>query len=513
MFRSILLTGVCLVASPALAQHHDSRAVPGTQPILDGYGNGGWSITTDVPEAQAYFSNAMELAHAFAHQKAIDAARRAVKLDPTCAMCLWADAYTSGPTINYTVDAERTEENRLKTARAKELAAANGTDLERDLIAALEHRDYDGGGRAEGDRRFADAMRSLAVKYPKVEQVQTLTAAAIMNGPVDGDEEDGFEAMVAPAVPYLEWALALDPDSTGAIHYYIHATEIVGEPEKSVPAAEKLAALAPNASHLVHMPSHVFYWVGRYQDAADVNLAAVNIGISEAEALGMNPNEGVWDLPYHVHNVVFGLGGALMADDVKTALELGMPLVQNSRDAKEASFHRQTVAGAGYFAVARYSPLEETMALEAPKLPFLKALYHYARGEALAREGRLDDVKAELAKMPAEGIGERKREDFSLLANQTLDIAWRVLSGRVAMMEGRNEDAYALFLEAAEIQEGEPYKFLADPPLWWFPVRRETAAAKLAMGDLEGAQKEIERALEVRPLDPVAMAMGGKVAD
>ena len=510
MMRSILLAGACLAASPAFAQHHD-QAMDGPQPLLEGYGNGGWTITTDVPEAQAYFSNAMELAHAFAHQKAIDAARRAVELDPNCAMCLWADAYTSGPTINYTVDAERTEENRLKVARAKELAAASGTELERDLITALEHRDYDGGGRAEGDKRFAQAMQHLAVKYPKVEPVMTLTAAAIMNGPVGEDET--FSGLVAPAVPYLEWALVLDPDSTGAIHYYVHATEIVGEPEKSVAAAEKLPILAPRASHLVHMPSHVFYWVGRYQDAADVNLAAVNIGISEAEALGLDPNEGVWGLPYHVHNVVFGLGGALMADDAKTSLELGMPLVEHSRDAEEASFHRQTVAGAGYFAVARYSPLEETMAMEAPKLPFLKALYHYARGEALARAGDLDGVKAELAEMPADGIGERSRQDFSLLANQTLDIAYRVLSGRVAMMEGRNEEAYDLFLEAAEIQEGEPYKFLADPPLWWFPVRRETAAAKLAMGDVEGAQAEIARALEVRPLDPVAMAMSGNVAD
>ncbi|MBW0145203.1 hypothetical protein [Sphingomicrobium clamense] len=510
MLRSALLAGACLMATPALAQHHAS-SMDGPQPLLDGYGNGGWEITTDVPEAQAYFSNAMELGHAFAHQKAIDAARRAVELDPNCAMCLWADALLSGPTINYTVDAERTEENRLKTARAKDLAAANGTELERDLIAALEHRDYDGGGRSEGDLRYANAMRHLAVKHPRVEKVQTLTAAAIMNEPMSGDLD--FSALGKAVLPYLEWAMVLDPDSTGAIHYYVHATEVAGIPEASIDVAEKLPVLAPKASHLVHMPSHVFYWVGRYQDAADVNLAAVNIGISEAEALGMNPNEGVWDLPYHVHNVVFGLGGALMADDAKTALELGLPLIEHSRDAEEAGFYLQTVAGAGYFAASRYLPLDETMALEAPKLPFLKALYHYARGEALARAGDLAGVKAELAEMPPEGVGERKREDFSLLANQTLDIAYRVLSGRIAMMEGRNEDAYDLFLEAAEIQEGEPYKFLADPPLWWFPVRRETAAAKLAMGDIEGAEQEIERALDVRPLDPVAMAMSGNVAD
>jgi hypothetical protein len=45
------------------------------------------------------------------------------------------------------------------------------------------------------------------------------------------------------------------------------------EPEKAVAAAELLMELAPDASHLVHMPAHIFVRVGRWADAAEANNA------------------------------------------------------------------------------------------------------------------------------------------------------------------------------------------------------------------------------------------------
>src|SRR4051812_35104615 len=63
-----------------------------TTAIMNGYGTGGFPITTRVPAAQAFLDNGMQLAHAFAHKAAIGAMAEAVRLDPTCAMCLWGQA-------------------------------------------------------------------------------------------------------------------------------------------------------------------------------------------------------------------------------------------------------------------------------------------------------------------------------------------------------------------------------------------------------------------------------------
>lgn len=69
--------------------------------LLEGYGTSGFP--TSVSEAQAYFTNSMELAHAFARSEAISALREAGRLDPSCAACIWGEAWASGPTINYPI--------------------------------------------------------------------------------------------------------------------------------------------------------------------------------------------------------------------------------------------------------------------------------------------------------------------------------------------------------------------------------------------------------------------------
>jgi hypothetical protein len=89
---------ICAIATPA-DEGGDAHA------ILTGYGTGGFKVRTASPEAQAYFDNGMQLAHAFAHQPATEAFREAERLDPTCAMCVWGEAWSLGPTLNYQIDA------------------------------------------------------------------------------------------------------------------------------------------------------------------------------------------------------------------------------------------------------------------------------------------------------------------------------------------------------------------------------------------------------------------------
>ena len=91
------LTHICGVATPA----PDAKPA---QAILTGYGSGGFAVRTSLPAAQAYFDNGMQLAHAFAHKPATQAFKEAVKLDPNCAMCVWGEAWSRGPTINYPID-------------------------------------------------------------------------------------------------------------------------------------------------------------------------------------------------------------------------------------------------------------------------------------------------------------------------------------------------------------------------------------------------------------------------
>jgi tetratricopeptide (TPR) repeat protein len=502
------------IASPAAAQsdmhqgHAMSEATPKRPVLLDGYGSGGFPITTGNRQSQAFFDNGMQLAHAFAHKPAVEAMKEAVRLDPKCAMCLWGEAWADGPTINYGKTEDEVAKLAELTDKAADLAKTNGSDRERALIHALQLRYKDGGGGKDGDLHFAKAMAALASKYPTDNEIAVIAADAWLMTHAETAEDYRLNAELA--IPLLDGVLKRDPNYTPAIHFYIHATEDAKVPGLAEPHADRLAALAPKASHLVHMPSHTYYWVGRYEDAAKANMRAVEIGIENAKNLGLPAPEGVWGLPYHAHNVTFGLGGALQAGDSDIALRLGRPLVNMSQASDSAGAYRQMITANGYYAMALFADAKEVLALPQPKLPFLVAAWHYARGEAFARQGDAEAVLREAAAI--RGItGKLKKDDGSLQAQTMTYIARNVLVGRAAMMAHKPSEAALAFAQAAEMEESDDFSSVSDPPAWYYPIRRDLAVALLEQGDTEGARREAEAALRFRKKDPGTLALLGKL--
>lgn len=498
-------------------QHAGSGiAEPKQTVLLSGYGGGGFTISTNVPEAQAFFSNGMELGAAFAHSAAIDAMKESVRLDPNCAMCLWGEAYTSGPTLNYGSDKNERKPLLALARKASKMARDHGTPRERDLTRALIQR-YKGGDVHKRDKAFHRTMEILAARYSENDTVQVLTADASL---VAANEDDEWKPAAVRAMELLEPVLARSPESTPAIHFYIHSSEIAGQSAKAEPFADQLADLAPRASHLVHMPSHTWYWLGRYQEAADTNLRAVRIDEDNAAMMGHDGEHGVFKLPYHAHNVIFGLGGAMMAEDSRTALTLARPLVASTQEREEGSPIMQLLSAAGYFALARFDDPASTLALSEPKLPYLKVAWHYARGEAYAFQKNKAGLAEEIAAMPKatlEVTKDASDDEKSPAPDQMIGITREVLTGRLAMLDGRHADAATAFRNAAEIEETEDFSVFKDPPAFWYPVRRDLAAALFAQGDMDGGKAEAESALKLRPKDPVTLALlsdfGGSAED
>ncbi len=492
--------------------HPDIHApAPAVQPdeappkLLDGYGNGGFPVTTDVAEAQAYFINGMVLASAFAHKASIAAMKESTRLDPDCAMCLWGLAYTSGPTLNYGKDAEERVELLTMARKADKLAHRHGTERERALTHALLSR-FRPGDTKRRDRDYANATAGLAGRYPDDDMINVLAADATL---IAASKEEELKPAGLKAMTFLEPVLARSPESTPAIHFYIHASEVGGRSADAEPYADRLTALAPAASHLIHMPSHTWYWVGRYQDAADANMRAVRIDQANAARLGHAEHGGAFELPYHAHNVIFGLGGAMMAGDSRGALMLARPLIENAQDKEKASPFMQLYSAAGYFAVARFDDPLAVLALKEPKLPYLKAAWHYARGEAFAYQRDVDAIRAERDAIPAQLV-EGEISDDNRAPEQLLGITRAVLKGRIAALESRWADAADAYRDGAAIEETPDFQLFSDPPAFWYPVRRDLAATLLASGDKSGALREAEATLKLRPKDPSTLAIIAK---
>ena len=486
------------------AQHTD-MVLPRIPQLLTGYGQGGFALSRAAPAAQAFFANGLELHAAFAHQAAVAAMDEAARLDPACAMCRWGQALTGGPTINYGKDQTARKALLVHAIAARDGAVKVGTPKERALTTALVTRYAPAKTGAAQDRAYAAAMQQVAAQFPLDDQIAVLAADALMVAAFAVDA--GYDpAPLAASLKLLETVLARAPEYTPAIHFYIHATEVAGTPALAVPFAGQLQRLAPRASHLVHMPSHTWYWVGRYQAAADANRQAVAIDLANAERLGLAPPQGVWGLRYHAHNVIFGLGGALMAGDARTALDLARPLVEMAAQRTQPEPATELLAASGYFALARFDPAT-VMALPQPKLAYLKAAWHYARAESLVWMGDLAGARREREAIPiavAAGQPADWPSDGTTAAEQMLGITRAVIDGRIAMAERRWADAAAAFRKGAAFEETKEFAYFSDPPAFWYPVRRDLAAALLAGGDAAGAQREAEASLKLRVRDPAA---------
>ena len=472
-------------------------------PLWEGLGSITYKITTSSPQAQAYFDQGLRLTYAFNHGEAQRAFRKAQKLDPACAMCFWGEALVLGPNINLPMAEDAVAPAFATAQKAKELAG-NATAREQALIAALGERYAQDAkaDRAPLDAAYAAALGKVAAQFADDNEIAVLYAESVMDvSPWNYWQPGGRDPnpQSAPIVPTLEGVLARNPSHAGAIHYYIHAVEASDRPERAEPYADRLRGAIPNAGHLVHMPSHIYYRVGRYLDALADNKVAV--GVDEKYLTDTGAPMGVYRLGYYPHNIHFVMASAQMAGDGVTVIAAADKLGGLIPDELARGIALvQPVKAAPYFAHAQFSTPDAILALPDPGdvIPYVKAIWHYARGVAYAAR---HDFDAAMAQANAIETIERTA-DFSLLtasgvpAQEVLKLARTVILGRIAQAQGNFALAVEQFAQAALIQDALPY---TEPPYWYYPVRQSLAAALLQAGRLAEAEDQFMRALKRAP--------------
>jgi tetratricopeptide (TPR) repeat protein len=488
--KQLAAAGVTPEALRAISAMCGAEVNVGLTPPADlkrdgGVGTGGFKVDSDNADAQAWFDYGLALSHAFYHEDAKTAMKKAVEADPKCSLCAWGQAWVLGPTLNYGInEGQRLE--ALKAAHQARSLAKPGDEKARRLAEAIIAR-Y-AADKKTTEPAFGQDMLAIAEAYPDDLELSVLAAHTLLI-PVRDDDERGLK----PALKLLDRVLAKKPDDTGAIHYYIHATEFDGRAEDAIKYAERLGPLAPKASHLVHMPAHTFFHAGRYEEAALVNANAIGADGDWIKAGGAKRATG---LPmYYAHNVTFGLAGSLMAGDAELALRY-QAHTEKMWPSSLAEGMRAYPVPRSWVALARYAP-DKALALPKPteKDGRFTSYWHYARGEALLVRG---DVAA--AKLEQQALAKTKDIAKGAEGQMMRD----VLAGRIAMAEGRAADAARVFAGAAKRQEKDLTGYM-DPPSWWYPVRRSVAAAYLKAGDFKRAEAEAEASLKGWKNDPLAL--------
>jgi tetratricopeptide (TPR) repeat protein len=470
--------------------------------LYDGLGKVHFPITTANPLVQRYFDQGLAFAYGFNHAAAITSFREAQRLDPNCAMCFWGEAMAHGPNINAPMD-PATNARAVGLARYANWLARNASLQEKALTAAMLTRyspepDAD---RAALDAAYADAMLAAAAAHPDSDDIALLAAEAAMDTrPWDYWKVDKTaQPRIGEAVQLVEAVIARNAEHPQATHLYIHLMENGPDPKRAESAADKLATpLAPTAGHLVHMPAHIYYRLGRWKDSIQVNVAAARADEAWIKDSG---DRGLVRYGYYPHNVHFIVTSAQMAGDMATAIREARKLDRVLDPATSAKIAWiQAINAAPYFAAAQFATPAQILAMSRPdaRLPYVTAVRHYARAVARANQRNRAGFEQEIGRLRKmrESLDWEAMVDQGVPAPDLLEIAEHVALGRWAYASRRFDEAARHYRAAIAIEDTIPYM---EPPFWYYPVHQSLGAALYRAKRYDEAREAFTAALARSP--------------
>jgi tetratricopeptide (TPR) repeat protein len=503
----ISVMAVFLLSAPVIAQQHSGHDQPAAKKatLMTGLGDLHHPVTTNNPEAQKFFDQGMRLIYAFNHEEAAGSFQRAAELDPKMAMAYWGLAEAVGPNYNDPADPDRYKKAHEAISKAGELSV-NASPAEKAYIAAMALRfpaDPAADHRLAAER-YRNAMGDLVKEFPDDLDAATLFAEAGMNlhpwglWRKDGTPEGGTEDLIAA----LESVLRRDPNHMGAIHYYIHAVEASPSPERALAAANRLAALAPAAGHLVHMPGHVYIRTGDFEAAVKTNQLAASADRAYLQASGSG---GMYGAMYYSHNLHFIAACASMNGNYAEAHKAGEMLA-----AHVGPFVKDIPPLEGFMTVpiaveVRFQKWDQILAMPQPPaaMQTTTVFWHFARGMALAAKGKIAEAEVEHHIVSEAADKTPPDQVFAMPVNNkakdVLNIAVNVLGAKIALAKHDSANAISLLRRAVAIQDTLKYD---EPPDWFYPVRESLGAALLLNGNAAEAEKVFREDLERNPRNP-----------
>jgi len=500
---------VVFLSLAVAAQDHTSHAAPQTKTrpvtLVTGLGDLHHPVSTHNPQAQEFFDQGLRFIYAFNHDEAARSFQHAAELEPKLAMAYWGVAEAVGPNYNDPADPDRYKHAHDAVQKAVDLSVA-ASPSEQAYIQALAKRfpaDPTSDLRKAAED-YRDAMRQVVSEFPDDLDAATLFAEAGMNlhpwglWHVDSTPEAGTEEIVST----LESVMKRDPNHLGAIHYYIHAVEASNNPERALAGANKLAALAPGAGHIVHMPAHVYIRTGDYAAAVKTNEKAAEVDRAYIKATGV---QGIYPMMYYSHNLHFIAMCSAMNGNYLESRKNADLLAQNVGPHVKDMPPLEGFMTIPTAVELRFHHWNELLKMPQPDAAMKTAtvFWHFARGLALAGTGKVADAEAEYKIVSEAEEATPPDVIFQMPINNKakdiMKIAKDVLGAKIAIAKKDNAGAIAMLTDAVAIQDTLKY---GEPPDWFYPVRESLGGALLMSGDAAGAEKVFRADLDRNPRNP-----------
>ncbi|HEY1580150.1 MAG TPA: hypothetical protein VGF82_24050 [Terracidiphilus sp.] len=490
---------------------------------MTGIGNGHITITGS-PEAQAWFDQGLNLMHDFWDYESIKAFEQSVRVDPNCAMCWWGLAQAEG---------FRNSAHKVYGKQVLEKAVQlkdHATGPERLYIEAAQADAAADSKKRGADKQEIAILRELVSKAPNDLQARLSLALALEDGyDKNGEPRKGEQE----AIHMLEGILHDAPSDSAANHYWIHAIEPGNHPEQAIKNAALLASLAPTSGHMVHMPGHIYFRVGNYEEAERWFTASMNADEHYMQEQHVSADDD-WN---YVHNMMYAIADLMEQGRMADANALSDHLaaargrlsaslyIWSARDQISRISKRLPVAlrvGDWDAVLAMLSDANLPKSDNAANLRFLAAeLTDYTQGmkaldagDSAGAERHSVSMDAGLKQMKELQTGLKKRDDAKKDSDakppmqpispdalpepllKCLNIQAVELRAGVLVAEHKRRAGRKLFEQAARDEKKLGYH---EPPFYIRPVSETEADALLKARDYKGAEEAYRAALTERP--------------
>jgi tetratricopeptide (TPR) repeat protein len=475
--RLAVLGGIALAPSVGFAQmQHDGNPHSGNPPAA--LGEVHFPVTCSA-EAQAAFDGGMRLQHSFWYQAAGKEFREVRRHDPGCTMAHWGEALSMLTNPYSPPTQANLRQGRVLLEEARSLGARS--ERESAYVEALSIV-FAGDDLAQHRARlgaYREAMESLTVRFPDDTEA-AIHYALVLGVTASPTDKSYADQLRGAAILEREWER--QPNHPGVVHYLIHLYDYPPLADRGVRAAERYSELAADAPHALHMPSHIFTRVGRWDASVVANQRAAARAVETGE-----PDGEFHALDYMVY-AYLQTGQYEAAQQAIAGAGRATGQTRNVHAFASAAMPARYALERGAWAeAATLKPLQSAF-------PYAEALTHFARAIGFARSGHPEEAASDIEALRRYAADLKGRDAYWA---EQVDIQRQTAEGWVEFAAGRQEDGLVTLRAAAE-RQGRTEKHVVTPgPL--APARELLAEALLEAGQPAPALREFEAVQQTEP--------------
>ncbi len=272
---------ILLLAAAVSGQHHEQS----TKQSNTAVDLGEISFPTSGPaEAQKHFIRGVLLLHSFEYARARSSFAEASRTAPDFAMAYWGEAMT----YDHPIWPENDRAGALAAlaklgATPAERRAKAATPREKMYMDAVERLYGEGDGAARA-AAYSESMAELTTRFPDDQEAKAFYSLSLLALTRTTRNTENYMRGASVAESIYE----KNPKHPGALHYLIHAYDDPVHAPLGLRAARLYGSVAKSASHAQHMPSHIFFALGMWEDSIVANTASMKTARDEG-AGGYHP--------------------------------------------------------------------------------------------------------------------------------------------------------------------------------------------------------------------------------